>query len=162
MANDNAEVKVLNTEIKHFELIDVFFERYISLRKIFEKLWNEYSNIPISNSEWQILSIIYNKQPTLSYVSKNVDISRQATHKLIKKLESKGLVQVMNVKNNNKEKCLSLTPLGIDCYEKSEILKASLENRIAEKLGSHQVEALANILKSDWGLEPDLLKPKYE
>lgn len=147
----------MNTKLQQFELIDVLSQRYMSLRKIFEKLWCDYSNIPISHSEWQILSIIYNKQPSLSYVSKNVDITRQATHKLIKKLESKGLVQIMNAKHNNKEKCLSLTPLGIECYEKNEKLKASLEKKIAETLGNDHVETLANLLKLDWGLDIDSL-----
>ena len=46
----------------------------------------------------------YKKQPTIAYISKHVDISRQATHKFIKNLEAKGLVEVQNVENNRRKK----------------------------------------------------------
>ena len=96
---------------------------------------------------------IYKKQTTtLSYVSKNVDISRQATHKFIKNLELKGLIEIINLKNNNKEKGIQLTLLGEECYEKNEELKAIIEKKIADKLGDKQVSFLIEILKSDWGL----------
>ena len=95
---------------------------------------------------------IYKKQTTISNVSKNVDISRQAVHKFIKNLESKGLIEVMNVKNNNKEKGIQLTLLGEECFEKNEALKATIEKKIADKIGEKQVTYLKELLKSDWGL----------
>jgi DNA-binding MarR family transcriptional regulator len=142
----------MNPELQHLDLIDSLSERHVQLRKITEKLWNDSSDIYISNSEWFIMARIYQKQPTLSYISKNVDISRQATHKFIKNLESKGLVEIMNVKNNNKEKCIRLTPLGEECYEKNEDLKATLEKKIADAIGEKEVKFLKEILKTDWGL----------
>ena len=92
------------------------------------------------------------KQPTISYVSKHVDISRQATHKFIKRLESKGLVKISNLENNKKDKCIQLTKLGEECYEKNESLKAGLEKKIADKIGLEKFGVLKEILKSDWGL----------
>ncbi|MCM3588814.1 MarR family winged helix-turn-helix transcriptional regulator [Mesobacillus maritimus] len=142
----------MNPILKNLDLIDLISERHGALRKISENLWNENSEIYITNSEWYIMSRITGGQPTIAHVSKNVDITRQATHKFIKKLESKGLVEVKNVKNNNKEKCIRLTPLGEECYRKNEALKASLEEKIAKKIGNEQVEFLKMILKSDWGL----------
>ena len=143
-------MKWLNSELHNLDLIDLLSEHHILLRRISEKLWNDSSDINISNSEWFIIARIYQKQPTISYVSKQVDISRQATHKLIKSLESKGLVVVKNVENNKKEKCIRLTALGEECYEKNEALKAQLEIKIAEKIGSEQVNILKDILKLDW------------
>ena len=119
---------------------------------ITEKLWNDTSDIYISNSEWFIMARIYKKQPTISYVSKHVDISRQATHKFIKRLESKGLVKISNLENNKKDKCIQLTKLGEECYEKNESLKAGLEKKIANKIGLEKFGVLKEILKSDWGL----------
>jgi hypothetical protein len=58
----------------------------------------------------------------------------------------------MNLKNNNKEKGIQLTTLGEECYEKNEALKATIEKKIADKLGEKQVSFLIEILKSDWGL----------
>jgi DNA-binding MarR family transcriptional regulator len=142
----------MNPELQHLDLIDSLSERHVQLRKITEKLWNDSSHIYISNTEWFIMARIYKKQPTLSYVSKNVDITRQATHKFIKSLESKGLVEIMNVQNNNKEKCIRLTALGEECYEKNEDLKATLEKKIVDRIGEKEVTFLKGILKKDWGL----------
>lgn len=138
--------------LQNSDLIDLISERHGQLRGIAEKLWNDSSEISISNSEWYIMSRIYKNQPTIAYVSKNVDISRQATHKFIKSLKSKGLVEVMNVENNNKEKCIHLTPLGEECFEKNEALKATLEKKISDEIGEKQVVFLKEILKTDWGL----------
>ena len=145
-------VKWLDTELQNLDLIDVLSERHIQLRSITEKLWNDTSDIYISNSEWFIMARIYKKQPTISYVSKHVDISRQATHKFIKRLESKGLVKISNLENNKKDKCIQLTKLGEECYEKNESLKAGLEKKIANKIGLEKLGVLKEILKSDWGL----------
>jgi DNA-binding MarR family transcriptional regulator len=93
---------------------------------------------------------VYKRQPSVAYVTKNVDISRQALHKFIKKLTEKGLVETKNVENNKKEKSIHLTALGEECYEKNEVLKTQLENEIAEKIGIEKVNILKDILKVDW------------
>lgn len=145
-------MKWLNSELHNLDLIDLLSEHHILLRRITEKLWNDSNDINISNSEWFIIARIYQKQPTISYVSKQVDISRQATHKLIKSLESKGLVVVKNVENNKKDKCIKLTAFGEECYEKNESLKATIEKKIADHIGNEQLILLKDILKADWGL----------
>lgn len=98
------------------------------------------------------MSRVYKKNPTISYVTKHVDISRQAVHKFVKSLESKGLIEITNSKNNNKDKCLHLTLLGEECYEKNLCLKAELEDKIAATIGDENFKILKDILKSDWGL----------
>ncbi|MDN3498634.1 winged helix DNA-binding protein [Microbacterium sp. APC 3898] len=141
-----------DAELQKLNLIDLISERHITTRRISEKAWNDNSEFHISNSEWYIMARIYKKQPTIAYVTKNVDISRQAIHKFIKNLASKGLVEVRNVENNKKEKCIRLTAFGEECYEKNEALKVQLENKVAEKIGPDHMEILKDILKSDWGI----------
>jgi DNA-binding MarR family transcriptional regulator len=145
----------LDIELQHLDLVDTLGERHFLLRSMTGKLWNDYSDIYISNSEWFIMARVYQKKPTIAYVSKHVGISRQATHKVIKSLEGKGLVEIHNVENNKKEKCLCLTPLGEECYKKNEELKAALEKKIADKIGIEKVFLLKEILTLDWGLSDD-------
>ena len=142
----------MNSELHNLDLIDLLSEHHILLRRISEKLWNDSSDIYLSNSEWFIMARIYKKQPTIAYVTKHVDISRQATHKFIKSLEAKGLVEINNVENNKKDKCIRLTKLGEDCFEKNESLKANLEIEIANKIGPEQLKLLKDFLKLDWAL----------
>lgn len=145
-------VKRMKFELENLDLIDLISERHVLLRKITEKSWNDNNDIYISNSEWFILVRIYKKHPTISYVSKQIGISRQATHKLIKSLKAKGLIEITNSENNNRDKCLRLTPLGEDCYAKNTSLKVALEQKIAQKIGAEQLAVLKDILKSDWEL----------
>ncbi|MGH2318738.1 MarR family winged helix-turn-helix transcriptional regulator [Planococcus sp. SE5232] len=141
-----------DVELQNLDLIDLLSERHIATRRISESAWNDASEIHISNSEWYIMAKIYKKQPTIASVTKNVDISRQAIHKFIKNLAAKGLVEVQNVENNRKEKCIRLTALGEEYYEKHEALKIQLENKIAEKIGKDQMKALKDLLRADWGI----------
>jgi len=143
---------ISNSELQNLDLIDLLSERHNLVRRIAEKTWNHPSEIYISNSEWYIMARIYKKRPAISYVTKNVEISRQAIHKFIKNLSAKGLVEIQNVENNKKEKCIQLTALGEECYEKNEALKAQLENKIAENIGIEQVGILKDLLKLDWGI----------
>lgn len=142
----------MSYELKELDLFDVLSERHSQIRKITERQWNDNNDIKLSNSEWYIMARIYKKQPTIAFVSRNVDISRQATHKFIKNLEAKGLVEISNAKHNKKDKCIRLTSLGNACYEKNEALKAALEKRISDRIGYEQMQLLKSILKEDWGL----------
>jgi len=66
-------------------------------------------------------------------------------------MEAKNLIVVMNVKNNNKEKCIKLTEFRNKCFEKNEALKASLEKKIADNIGEEQVEFLKKSLRKIGG-----------
>ncbi|WP_342774090.1 MarR family winged helix-turn-helix transcriptional regulator [Lysinibacillus telephonicus] len=133
--------------------IDLLNEYHLQINKMKERLWNEKSDIYISNSEWLIIKIIFKSSPTISNVSKRVNISRQATHKFIKSLETKGLLEIKNIQNNKKEKCVQLTKLGEQCFEQYEVLMEKIEKEICEKIGQDKFEVLIEILKTNCGLE---------
>lgn len=145
-------VRSLKPMLENLDLIDLISERHLLLRKITEKTWNDRSDIIITNSEWFIMARIYRLKPTLSYVSKSVDISRQATHKLVRGLESKGLVAIEDSTENNKDKCIRMTPSGEECYEKYLELKDELIEKIAGNIGIDNVSLLKEILIKDWGI----------
>lgn len=100
-----------------------------------------------------MLRIYQEKETTVSFISKSVDITRQATHKFIKQLQEKGLVEVGEQENNRKEKRIQLTTFGKECYEKNAQLQANLEKEIAEHIGQERLEQLKDILKMNWGIE---------
>ncbi|HWK24801.1 MAG TPA: MarR family transcriptional regulator [Ureibacillus sp.] len=134
--------------MEQLDLFDLISERHNTIRRLLEEKWNETSDISISNSEWYIMSKVSNQQPTISMVAKTVQISRQAAHKFIKKLEVKGLVEIVPG-SNNRDKCIQLTELGNICVERYIVLKNELEKKIAKKV---EIEQLKTILKSDWGI----------
>lgn len=135
-------------DVEQLDLFDLISERHSTIRRLLEEKWNEMSDISISNSEWYIMSKVNNNQPTISMVAKHVQISRQAAHKFIKKLASKGLVEIASG-TNNREKRIQLTELGQICVDKYIVLKKEIEKKIAEKV---EIEQLKTILKSEWGI----------
>lgn len=145
-------VSILGTQFQNLDIVDTISERHLQLRRLVENMWNERSNIYLSNSEWFIIARIYQKEIPVSYVTKKVGITRQATHKFIKSLEAKGLVTTFNMEHNKKAKYIRLTTLGEECYEKNEALKSEVERQIADQIGTDKLNILKDILKSDWGI----------
>ncbi|ANY73760.1 MarR family transcriptional regulator [Paenibacillus ihbetae] len=142
----------MHVEVKTLDLIDLISERHVLLRTLNDRLWHKSHDLHISNSEWFIMARIYKKQTTISHVAKQVDISRQATHKFIKNLEAKGLVEISQAQHNNKDKCIRLTKFGEECFEHNEAIKAKLEAKIIASIGEEQADQLKRILTMDWGL----------
>lgn len=143
----------MKDELQNRDVIDLLSERHELLRRLAEEKWNEQNDIYISNSEWYILGIIYKKQLTISDVAKNVKFSRQATHKIIKSLEVKGLVTVMSVEHSKKHKAIRMTEFGEDCFEKNQLCKAEIEKQLVDTIGEDQVSRLKNILNLNWDMK---------
>lgn len=143
----------MKDELQNRDIIDLLSERYEILRRLAEEKWNNNNDIYISNSEWFILGKIYNRQLTISDVAKDVEISRQATHKIVKSLEAKGLVEVNNVEHSKKHKAIRMTEFGQICYEKNAHYKEEIEQQLIHTLGEIEVTKLKNILTLDWDFE---------
>jgi DNA-binding MarR family transcriptional regulator len=140
----------MENERTDYGLLDDISDKYLQLRKTIEEMWNSSYNVAITSTEWQILSLIYGKKPAIAEITKKVDISRQATHKNIKLLHSKGLITIHNVENNNRNKYLELTSFGEACYLDSKLMKESIEKDIVTKIGPQNAAILKNILQMDW------------
>lgn len=132
-------------------LFDLIHERNVQFRRQFEKVWTDF-DMPISYSEWSIMDKIRGKQPTISEVSKQAYITRQATHKFVKSLEAKGLVEVLTSANGRKTKTLRLTPQGERYYELNETIKQQYERQVAEQIGQDRLDQLKELLGLDWGI----------
>ncbi len=140
----------MDSQLDNLDLLDLFSAKYFKLRKINEQMWNNLYNISITNSEWFILSLIFGNQPTISEIAQLINISRQAVHKSIKSLSSKGLIIINNVEYNNKNKCLKLTPLGEKCFLENKLMKETLERDVVAKIGSENAILLKSLLKTEW------------
>src|SRR5690625_6666803 len=125
----------MGSELEHLDLIDLISARYFELRKWADQKWDRHSTTYISNSEWSILGVIYAcEQTTIVNISKKVDISRQATHKFVNRLNEKGLVEIRNLAHNKKQKSISLSSMGEKFVKKNETLKSKLEQQIGGKI----------------------------
>lgn len=151
--NYGTKVNTLKYELHNRDVIDLLSERYETLRQLAENKWAVNNTIYISNSEWTIMGRIYNEQLTIADVAKDVDFSRQATHKFIKSLEVKELVEVSSVQHSKKHKAIRMTEFGKTCYEKNILYKREIEQQLIRTLGEVEVTKLKEILTLNWGIE---------
>lgn len=137
----------------NYNIVDLINEKNSSLRKIKENKWNNLNFIQITDTEWSILSLIYGREvaPAISEISSNINITRQATHKCVKSLNGKELIIIRKMENNNRNKCLELTPLGESIFLEHQKMKKDIEKEIELNIGSENFIQLKDILKRSWG-----------
>lgn len=143
----------MNIKQSNPNLIDLMHTKAYQLDLLIEDRWNEKYDLYLSMSEWKAISLAYRRgKIPVAEVAKGMDISRQATHKLIRNLERKGLLAISQLENNKKAKSIQLTKEGVSCYEKKEVLKKELEKEMVGRLGEAQIQVLKETLKQDWGI----------
>ncbi|MCM3740511.1 winged helix DNA-binding protein [Oceanobacillus luteolus] len=142
----------MEEELNEKDLFDLLSKKNREIRKAIEDRWNNKNEIQLTKSEWFILDRINYGQEMLADVCKNGEITRQGTHKLIRKLEAQGLVKLTNLDENKRNKYVQLTQLGLNCYEENKALKQALEERIKNALGQAAYDELKKTLAADWQL----------
>lgn len=138
----------MEKEADNLNLIDLLNSKYYKFKKMNEDLCTSSYKISLSNTEWSVINQIHGNQPTISEIVQLLKITRQATHKCIKALNSKGILTINNVVNNNKKKCLVLTPLGEQLYLDNILLKEAIERDIAVQLGVDNMTLLISLLNN--------------
>ena len=137
-------------DYKHLDLIDLISERHNYIRLYIEKLWNEKYNIKINNTEWHVIAKLYSGMDTIADITRKVHVSRQATHKLIKNLEQKELIEIYDDQKNKKIKKVRLTQFGVQCYEQYLKIKEQMEASIEQSIGTELFDQLRRGLSMEW------------
>lgn len=137
----------MNNPLQDMNLIDLLSEKHLALRKIV----NDKDPDQINKTESHILAVLEAHQRlTISEISRIIHISRQGTHKSIQGLLARGYVQTTKVEGNLRDKYIVLTSKGIECNQRMLVTKMELEQKIASKLGTTNVELLKALLKEEW------------
>lgn len=137
-------------EYKHLDLIDLISERHIYIRTYIEKIWNEKYDIKMNNTEWHVIAKLYSGMDTIADITRKVHVSRQATHKLIKNLEQKQLIEIFDDQKNKKIKKVRLTQFGVQCYEQYLKIKEQMEASIEQSIGTELFDQLKRGLSMEW------------
>lgn len=132
------------------DLLDLISERHMMLRHELAAKWNETADVNISNAEWYILAKIMDSSLSLAELSRRVNNSRQATHKMVKSLEQKRLLIVLDVPQNKKEKRVQLTEQARHYYAQYEALKRELEQQVEQAIGAEHYAHLMHALQMNW------------
>lgn len=143
-----------NIQSEDADLINLISDRHNELRQKVEYLTaQQLPQIHFSSSEWYLITIIQYGSPSLAELTRIINLTRQAIHKAVKQLQQKAVVQIEAVPNNQKEKRVTLTPLGITCYEQYIANKVRLITHIGKVIGTSELAQLQDLLQQDWQLQ---------
>lgn len=90
----------------------------------------------------------------VSDLARELDISRQATHKLLDSLADDDLVERHTDERDHRAHVVSLTDRGIAVARAAGTILRELEDELTERIGSRHVDALREALAHDWGPSP--------
>ncbi|MFU0761287.1 MarR family winged helix-turn-helix transcriptional regulator [Staphylococcus pasteuri] len=141
-------------DYEKLDFVDLMSERHSHLRGIVEDLTNqEITDSKLSSSEWYVIFRIYKKQLSFVELNQSVNLSRQAIHKVVNKLQDKEIAVIKDVEGNKKEKSVQLTKYGEKCYEQYLKINQQLESHIEKQLGTENMKTLKKLLSEDWNLK---------
>lgn len=87
-------------------------------------------------------------------LAQQLDISRQAAHKMLDGLEEDALVERHRDDHDRRAQVVTLTQQGHALARQAARILTELEGELAERIGSPHVEALREVLAQDWGRSP--------
>lgn len=143
----------MDLSLEHLDFIDLVSERHRQLRKKCQYMWNENHGEHISDSEWALMERLTGNETTISDMAKRLDITRQATHKIVCNLQEKGLIILQEAENNRKKKNIILTSLGMQFCKQHTEIKKDLIKKLKVDIGQERIAVMETILIDDWGME---------
>lgn len=90
----------------------------------------------------------------VSELARQLDVSRQAAHKLLDGLEDDGLIARHTDEQDRRAHVVSLTDRGRSLARQAARILRDLEEELARRIGSHHLDALRRALAQDWGPSP--------
>ncbi len=128
------------------DLMGLINEKYSILHRRREAMWATTGLVPVTVTEWHVLSRVRDGSSSISEVARAVNISRQATHKCIRSLQDKGILTVDTHPDNRRNRVVSMTDFGHLCYAQNLAFRLEVEQQVEASIGAEQLCLLKDIL----------------
>ncbi|WP_052502679.1 HTH domain-containing protein [Halarcobacter anaerophilus] len=138
-------------EEKYFDLKFLLLEKLNLIEELsfIEAKKEKFESNDIVTST-RILTLIQNGTFTSSELAKKLNISRQAIHKSINNLCSKGYLLLHNEETIKKNKHIYITEKGKELLICRNNVMKKVEKTVEEKIGKDDFLKLKELLKKDW------------
>lgn len=129
------------------ELLIAQFQRYANASDVLSKLHSQEILSGYTNSELNCIECIgHMRRPNASRVSAEMNMTRSAVSKILRKLLSKGVADSYQLPENQKEIYYRLTPYGKEIFKKHRIRHQKWENRDQEFFNTLDPATLDTVL----------------
>lgn len=105
---------------------------------------------PITRSQSMIFASIDAGNITTSNIARHLGISRQAVHKTLGELESRGFLLLIIDSHRRSSKNIKLTDFGQECIDFAQIKFKEMEVDLSKKIGNANYQQLKEILSLEW------------
>lgn len=140
----------MNEYFHNMNLVDLISEVHKILRNKVNYTWDKNNIEKINQTESHILGILERESKTVAELSRDINISRQATHKCVQNLLQRGYLKVQSREGSNKEKIILLTEKGEKCNKDMLYIKQDIEKEIIKEIGEPSVEIIKLLLRKKW------------
>lgn len=134
------------------DLMSLISEKQREIRRKCQEEWNEQYDVSVPDSEWTVLGNAARESMTVSEMAKRLSISRQASHKIVRSLEKKGFVIMIDGEHYKNRKYIFLTKEGLYYNGLYRNMKENLVQEIEDNIGMEKSIMLREVLSKDWGL----------
>lgn len=134
------------------DLISLIAEKQRIIRRTCHFMWEKGHDVHVSDTEWAVLGLALKNTVTISEAAKSLEITRQASHKVVRSMEEKGLVSIHESEFYKNRKYIIPSELGKIYAEEQNQMKSSLVDKIELVIGSENAKWMKEILSMDWGL----------
>jgi DNA-binding MarR family transcriptional regulator len=136
--------------LKNVSLIDLVSEKqqelHVKIVSIEEERWGEN----VTQSESHILAVIEEENMTIAEAARKINVSRQAAHKCVQGLITRGYISTTSIEGNQRDKLIVLTEKGKKYSREMLVIKKEVEEEIEESIGKSNTELLRQCLNSRW------------
>lgn len=104
----------------------------------------------LTPAQSRLLALMGGKPLSMAELARRLTISRQAVHKTVAELSRRGILEVRDDPQRGNSKLVVYTDKGRQINRAGAALIDSIEQRLAARIGSEQLEALRALLAADW------------
>lgn len=140
----------MNKDFSNLNIIDLISEKHAKLRKKVRKSWAEEGGDTIGDTESYVLALLERKNMTVSEIARQVEISRQGTHKCCHSLIDRGYIKFIDKEKSSRDKFLMLTEKGLEFCRESLKLKMKLESEIKSAIGEEKFKIIKECFGETW------------
>ena len=113
----------------------------------------EAARSEFSGAEGKIFGTLRGRELTVSEIARLRSISRQAVHRTVSGLVERGFLELKLADGSKRDKVVVITPAGQKLRKNVGEQLETIENEIAQAIGTERLETLREILQQDWSAD---------
>ncbi len=110
---------------------------------------NKYLPYKVSFAEIKLFNALRGKEKSISELARNLEVSRQAVHKTIHKLQNMGYLELIAKQNNKKDRIIKITNKGEAVKKQGAEHLIAIEEKLSWSMGERNLGFMKIIISEN-------------